>query len=97
MRRGIEEKIKDQVSLEDAISLIFEQKKMVEQMRDEYEKVYLSNSPEKFEVRVKESRVYSLKLQGSYKATDYINDQVIPTIAHMARFMQEEVLKELVN
>ena len=68
---------------------------MVEKMREEYEKVYLSNSPDKFETRVKESRIYSIKLRGNYKGTDYINEQVNPMIDKMAKFMQDEVYNRL--
>ena len=95
MRKGIEDKINNQSTLEDAIALIFEQKKMVEKMREEYEKVYLSNSPDKFETRVKESRFYSIKLTDNYRGTDYINEQVNPVIVTMAKFMQNEVLDRL--
>ena len=95
MRKGIEDKINNQSTLEDAIALIFEQKKMVEKMREEYEKVYLSNSPDKFDVRVKESRFYSIKLTDNYRGTDYINEQVNPVIVTMAKFMQNEVLDRL--
>ena len=95
MRKGIEDKINNQSTLEDAIALIFEQKKMVEKMREEYEKVYLSNSPDKFDIRVKESRFYSIKLTDNYRGTDYINEQVNPVIVTMAKFMQNEVLDRL--
>ena len=64
-------------------------------MREEYEKVYLSNSPDKFETRVKESRFYSIKLTDNYRGTDYINEQVNPVIVTMAKFMQNEVLDRL--
>lgn len=43
-------------------------------------------------MRVTDSWIYSLHLQGNYTSTDFINEQVIPSIAELAKFMEEAIL-----
>lgn len=60
-------------------------------MRKEYQTVFISNDPKKFEMRVTDSYLYSVHLEGNYQATDFINEQVLSTKDAMSKFFQDKV------
>ena len=103
MRIYIQEETKNMETqkkeIQDCILLVFKLMKIVELMRNHYERVYLTNQPSKFQERIKSSRHFRINLETSYMATDKINLEVLSNKKEIEKinfqFCQSDVLKHL--
>ncbi len=85
-------KFNDLEKIQELLPVLIEQRETIQDMRNVYSTVYASNKPEKFEVRVSNSREYSHKLKVDYRVIDVLNGMILP---HIARFFQDVVLQKL--
>jgi hypothetical protein len=71
---------------------INEQKNVVKEMRNAFNKIIKVNHPDKFDARLKTSREHSHSLKVYFTVADGVNDFISKALA---KFFQEEIIKKL--
>lgn len=61
-------------------------------MREVFASVIKTHKPEKFDARIKSSKLYNFTLKFSFEAADFMNQKIMPGLA---AFFQKEVLSKL--
>lgn len=85
-------KVTDADKIDELLPVIYEEKMTMQKVRNIYSRVIDSNKPERFEVRVCESREYSHVLKVNFKVTDFLNSIFLPSLT---AFFIERILQGL--